>query len=235
MISYRETETDDLLKVRIMRVITSMGFAEETGIRKYCSTPLTKAMTKPALESAMRLWYVGAYTEAKHRPCKANPRSHNYSATIQMKLHDYLRETSYRCPSDGTNCAFQWTFDTSLSYFDHVFRDPQMLHDFNTFMTGNRGTRRHWTDWFPVKDEVLAGSTSQAQTLLVDVGGGKGHDAEHFVRRFPQAAGHVVLQDLPKVLDKIHDLHAGVQVMSHDFFTPQPVQGKYFIEISPRR
>ena len=42
--------------VRIMRVITAIEFAAEAGPQSYVATPLTKAMTKPALEAAAKIW-----------------------------------------------------------------------------------------------------------------------------------------------------------------------------------
>ena len=42
--------------VRIMRVITAIGFAAEAGPQTYIATPLTKAITKPALEAATKTW-----------------------------------------------------------------------------------------------------------------------------------------------------------------------------------
>ena len=42
--------------VRIMRVITAIGFAAEAGPQSYLATPLTKAMIKPALEAAAKIW-----------------------------------------------------------------------------------------------------------------------------------------------------------------------------------
>lgn len=44
------------LSVRIMRVITSIGFAIELDEQVYMATPLTKAIAKPALEGGMRFW-----------------------------------------------------------------------------------------------------------------------------------------------------------------------------------
>lgn len=42
--------------VRIMRVITAIEFAAEAGSQSYLATPLTKAITKPALEAAAKTW-----------------------------------------------------------------------------------------------------------------------------------------------------------------------------------
>ena len=43
-------------EVRIMRIITAIGFAAEAGPQSYLATPLMKAITKPALEAAAKIW-----------------------------------------------------------------------------------------------------------------------------------------------------------------------------------
>ena len=47
---------------------------------------------------------------------------------------------------------------------------------------GNRVNRARRIDWFPVEAEILFGTPHG--TLLVDVGGGEGHDLEQLLARF---------------------------------------------------
>lgn len=104
---------------------------------------------------------------------------------------------------------------------------PERQRDFHEFMTGIRAARKHWIDWFPVESELLSATTTdENDTLLVDVGGGKGHDLERFLRQYPHTKGRLVLQDLPSALNIIQQLSSGIHPMPHDFFTPQPVKGK---------
>ena len=103
--------------------------------------------------------------------------SHNISAQVQMKMHEYFRPNEYVCPTDSSNCAFQWTFDTKLPYFEGLHSNPETKNDFNTFMSENRVDRKHWIDWSPVEAEILSGTSGTPHdTLVVDVGGGEGHD-----------------------------------------------------------
>jgi len=95
-------------------------------------------------------------------------------------------------------------------------------------MKAMRSTRRHWTDWYPVQAELLADASCDTQdVLLVDVGGGKGHDLERFSQRFPAASGRLVLQDLPTTLDGVAELGVNIEVLPHDFFGVQPIRGSY--------
>ena len=98
------------------------------------------------------------------------------------------------------------------------------MQEFNTFMSGIRSTRKHWVDWFPVQAELLDGADTVAKAdWLVDLGGGNGHDLEKFLARFPEAAGRLVLQDLPKTIANIKGLSSDIRAMSHDIFTAQPI------------
>ena len=102
---------------------------------------------------------------------------------------------------------------------------PSLLRDFNNFMGQTMGARQYWVDWFPVEEYLLAGFDS-GTTLLVDVGGGKGHDLQAFHARYP-GRGKLVLQDLPQALDSIGDeINPVIERMKQDFFTDQPVKGK---------
>lgn len=71
---------------------------------------------------------------------------------------------------------------------------------------------------------------SADRPLLVDIGGGRGHDLLEFRNRFPEAPGKLVLEDLPSVIDEVRDaqdLNAGdVDAVPYDFFAgQQPVPG----------
>lgn len=66
--------------------------------------------------------------------------------------------------------------------------------------------------------------TSTRCTALADIRAGIGQQCIEFRRRFPDAPGRVILQDLPHVVEQAMP-HDGVEKMGHSFFTPQPVKG----------
>jgi hypothetical protein len=71
---------------------------------------------------------------------------------------------------------------------------------------------------------------SESSTLLVEIGGGKGHDLVAFDVAFGKSkGGELVLQNLPQVLNEIpgNQMSSKIQKMVHDFFGDQPVKGKH--------
>jgi hypothetical protein len=59
--------------VRIMRVITSIRYAQEAGERLYTSTPLTVAITVPALEACMIHRYANIHIDILYFYIYFNP------------------------------------------------------------------------------------------------------------------------------------------------------------------
>ncbi len=100
---------------------------------------------------------------------------------------------------------------------------PHIKDDFDTFMGNTMGARNYWVDWFPVQEDLIEGATEDS-ALIVDVGGGKGHDLQAFHERYPQR-GRLVLQDLPVVIRNIEHLDPAIERSDYDFFTEQPIKG----------
>lgn len=111
-----------------------------------------------------------------------------------------------------------------MTTFEFMSSIPRILKDLNTFMGNTMGARKSWIDWFPAQERLLDGA-KEAMPLLVDVGGGKGHDVLDFHSKYPQEGRRLVLQDLASVTDDLVDLGPAVERMTYDFFTDQPVKG----------
>lgn len=94
-------------------------------------------------------------------------------------------------------------------------------------MEGSRDDTLHWADWFPVQEQILDGASAD-RPLLVDVGGGRGHDIAGFKQKFPCGSGRLVLEDLPSVIEDIKLLDSDIQRIKHSFFDPQPVKGLFY-------
>ncbi len=89
----------------------------------------------------------------------------------------------------------------------------------------------HWLDWFPVKEEVIKGLEQDEKAVtMVDVGGSLGHELLELKKRYPELPGRLVLQDLPETIKGVAETKV-FEPAVHDFFTPQPVEGKCILSL----
>ncbi|PHH64487.1 hypothetical protein CDD81_4562 [Ophiocordyceps australis] len=77
-----------------------------------------------------------------------------------------------------------------------------------------------WLDVVDFEGEFGSGDG----VAFVDVGGGIGQQCQHLLQRHPTLKGQVVLQDTPDVLKGALRGY-GMQTMSYDFFSEQPIKG----------
>lgn len=204
-----EANAETLLIVRIMRVITTTGFAAEAGPQRYVQTALTKAITIPALEVTIK-------------------GQTDYALQISTQFPSYFATHGYACPTSPTSTPFQHVYQTRETFFQWLHSDPSRRRDVELRMEALRTSREHWTTWFPVSKNLLSGSNQDEDpesVLLVDVGGGAGEDIKKFLKKFPDAKGRVVLEDLPAVLEGVKGLDERIEMVGHDFFNEQPVKG----------
>jgi ubiquinone/menaquinone biosynthesis C-methylase UbiE len=152
-------------------------------------------------------------------------KTHSYpQLKISANLYEYFEKTGYKNPGDAYDGPFQFGVKTQDHYFDWLNQNPVEQHAFNSVMTLGRTFRgEEWFEFFPVEEKL---QTSPGQTLLIDIGGGMGHDIVEFKKRYPQLPGKLVLQDLPQVIDDIKEpLPEGVEAVKYDMYTPQPIKG----------
>ena len=138
----------------------------------------------------------------------------------------YLAKTGYKNVT-GNPGPFQHAKSTSDDMFPWLINNnPDLMHHFSNFMAGQQAQRGDWFNRLDVKSLMLNGANSGSDaTLIVDVGGGEGHDIQAFHRAFPDAPGKLVLQDLPPVINNIKQLDQAIDKMAYDFFTTQPIKG----------
>lgn len=95
-------------------------------------------------------------------------------------------------------------------------------------MGGYRAGKSSWVDlgFYPVEERLGSGmKEGTEEALLVDVGGGLGHDLELLKEKHEHLPGRLILQDKEEVLSQIPATDNVFEKMRHDFFTRQPVQG----------
>ena len=146
-----------------------------------------------------------------------------------LQLIPWLSEHNNKCPTDPRNGLLQRAFNTDLEAFEYWSHKPDVLEQFNLSMSGIRSTRPLWFSWFPVEERLLKGASEENdKVLMIDIGGGLGHDIGAFKKRFPSAKGRLVLQEMPKVIDDIKELDSSIERVKHDIFQEQPIKGKNF-------
>ncbi|KAJ5387069.1 hypothetical protein N7509_009610 [Penicillium cosmopolitanum] len=200
-----QKNADVQLVERIMRVIVANGFATESGPGQYGPTEWSIKMTERKVIGTMDSLFV------------------DFLPIIQ-KTPEYFQKSNYRNPGDPKDGPFQHAYNTTGDCWEWLAKNPEALRRFNTFMEGSRDDTSHWADWFPVQEQLLNGASAD-HPLLVDVGGGRGHDIAGFKQKFPCGAGRLVLEDLPSVIEDIKILDSDIQRIKHSFFEPQPIKG----------
>ncbi|KAF3055593.1 Demethylsterigmatocystin 6-O-methyltransferase [Daldinia childiae] len=190
-----------LLITRLLRVLASVNLLDEVGEETWQATPITKAMASKGISAGIRM--VGDMVMG-----------------AASKAPKYLKEAGYRCPTDPNDGFMQYAFQTKLTTFQLFNSIPQVQKDFNNFMGSTLGSRKIWLDWYPIQ-ELIDGAVPDS-ALLVDIGGGKGHDLIAFHERYPHK-GRLVLQDF--VIDTIEELDPAIDPMYYDFFAEQPIKG----------
>lgn len=148
-------------------------------------------------------------------------------------MSPFFKAAGHREPEDPRNGIFQFAFQTEKEAFEAWHMAPEVMDNFNVFMTGVRGSRTSWVDWWPVEALVLHDAVDDDDSvILVDIAGGVGHDIQALKRKFPKQRGRYILEDLPVVIDSIKQLDEGIERVKYDFFTPQTVKGKYIVEMN---
>ncbi|BCS24052.1 uncharacterized protein APUU_40496A [Aspergillus puulaauensis] len=196
---------EELFIIRILRIASTVHFVEETAANTWKATRITEVMARKGISASHRV-----ISEVVVRPFQSAPDF-------------FLQKGHYSCPTDPKNGLVQFAFDTEQSAFDYLGSDPSLLADFNITMEAAAGKRIKWTEWYPVHSRVLDGALEDT-VLMVDVGGGDGHDILHFNSKFPNS-GRLVLEDLGAVTEGIEKLDESIEKISYDFFTEQPIKG----------
>jgi len=112
--------------------------------------------------------------------------------------------------------------------FGVLARNPAEKKNFDNFMQARlHPSIPKWFDIYDAQSELAAAKDTDSKALIVDIGGGKGHDIALFAERFPTLPGELILQDLAQTFESgLVASRDKVTIMAHDFFTEQPIKGK---------
>ena len=132
----------------------------------------------------------------------------------------------YQNPTDNDDTPFQIAHHTDKNVFDWLSGHPE---NFEAAMRHMSSARTGQKSWIADPELFLAEEfADDHDVLMVDVGGGIGHQCEALRELHAELEGRVVLQDLPGTIamaddDRLEQLR--IERQEHDFTTEQPVKG----------
>ncbi|GAB7344051.1 hypothetical protein MBLNU457_1969t1 [Dothideomycetes sp. NU457] len=211
---------DELLIVRLMRVLSTTGFIEEVGVSEYASNAVTRHAVTPGAIGALK---------------------HHYDLDMAMggRLVEYMRrapdKTIYQFAGEPQGCQTLFDFTHGhATIFGLISSDTDKGREqkkaFDEYMAAKRppASMKQWFETYPVVSKFSDAKADADSVLIVDVGGGPGQELVGLKQAHPQLPGRYVLQDLPITLDRISassPMMDGIEKMPYDFFIRQPVRG----------
>ena len=202
-----ESGADIRLLERLIKHVAVVDFVRETAPDEYAANDMTACLASSGGEGLL----VDIYQISK----------------AFDSFPKYFERIGYSNPLGKDKSAFYHIY--RQHYFDYLIapgneRGAKAFHDHMKF-------KAFGVKWFEVPgiiDTLFESkqNLSEDQALIVDVGGSTGHALIEFASSNPQVKGRKILQDLPScidALDKSHLASCGIEAMSHDFFTPQPI------------
>lgn len=139
-----------------------------------------------------------------------------------VHLPSYFAANGYHEPPNQETGPYAAIFD--CTYWQRINRIPELKHDFDTYMSTHKKGGSSLVDLLSLAT-LVKGYDKTYPVLLVDIGGGVGHQCMELKSRYPSLPGELVVQDLriSKELELV-----GVKGMEYDFFTPQPIKSKFY-------
>ncbi len=205
-------KTAPRLMERLLRHLAATSVIIESGPSTFASTPLSRALCDPIRFAALE-WSSGL------------------PGPVLARLPAYLAETGYKEPQDPQHGPFQFAFNTDLTPWTWAATQKGLPHAFARHMSGYHAERPSWMDegFYPVQTRLGDGMKSgDNEVLIVDVGGGLGHDLEELKVKCPALVhkGRLVLQELRQTASSAKKSRPWLEATVHDFFQPQPIKSK---------
>ncbi|KAL9073789.1 MAG: hypothetical protein Q9157_004614 [Trypethelium eluteriae] len=200
------SRADPVLLSRMLKHLAAMQLIGETSEGLYYPNHLTRALTKPENNGGIT-WCVEAI------------------GPTLLQLPAYLASIGYQNPDNDVDGPWQFAHNTDLLHWPWTVEHPRLHKAFNAYMSAHQTGGSYWADqsFYPVKERLIQDADPKG-VLLVDIGGGKGHDLQRFIDHFPDSKGQLVLQDMPEVIAEAGHLDPRIRPVGHNFFEVQPVK-----------
>ncbi|KAI1164113.1 S-adenosyl-L-methionine-dependent methyltransferase [Nemania serpens] len=207
----QKTDIDPGLMRRLLRYYQSLGMVSQLGDDSFGPSKITRNLTS-------RICSVGVtfYFQVLSRVFLAVPQ--------------FLKEVNYKSTTNPNFCAWNIAHATSEPPWKWLQSYPQLAKATGEWMAAHRDGLPTFLDAVNFEQEFVQ-DTTDTTPLLVDVGGGVGHQCLAFRLRYPAIPGRVILQDLDNVVALAESSplpgfrDSGIEAQVHDFFAPQPVKG----------
>jgi hypothetical protein len=141
---------------------------------------------------------------------------------------DYMHETGFHQFPAKSDEKSPFEYAHKSGFFEFFEKNRDQRKYFDDFMSIRREGLVVWHETYPIADQLGPGAdTNPEAVMLVDVGGGWGHDLKSLFKTHPGLSGRLILQDLPIIIDQVQSRSDtdGFELMCYDIFTPQPVKG----------
>ncbi|KAF2720474.1 S-adenosyl-L-methionine-dependent methyltransferase [Polychaeton citri CBS 116435] len=207
------TKASSALLSRLLKHLAATHIIAETGVDSYAATTLSNALAQTGHSEGVKYTYDIA--------------TPSFAAMPSYFRDNATASSFYTNPWDISNGPFQYAHKTEKPFFLYLNERPESLKAFNHYMTSFREGKAGWTDVYPVEERLIANpeDSSNARPILVDVGGGLGHDLRSLHQKVPNLKpDQLILQDRPEVISAISASSPEklpFTPSAHDFFTPQ--------------
>ncbi|KAH8667923.1 O-methyltransferase [Tricladium varicosporioides] len=137
-----------------------------------------------------------------------------------MAMPRTLVDHQYKAPTKETGTPYKWAHGEELWTWlgSHPDRALNMV----------AGMRSHNpADAYPWGIELGKLNLKDEDVAIVDVAGGQGHIMEEIRNRNPSIKARFIVQDLPSTFEAVPVPPEGVEFMTYDIFTPQPVKDAF--------
>jgi hypothetical protein len=148
---------------------------------------------------------------------------------IGAKLMEYMRETKIHQFPKKPQQKSPFEFAHGCAMFEYMGENQDQRDYLDDYMAIRRQGLVNWHETFPMAAELGPEARKDNESvLLVDIGGGWGHDLQSFHKAHPDVPGRLILQDLPIIIERVQreGRPEGVECMIHDFFKTQPIRGQ---------
>lgn len=214
-----------------MRLVTYVGVANEVGENTYTANEMTRLINQPGLSGGEKHQYVLLLLCTLHSVKIVLIRCTSFDLffPIGARLVEYMHKTGvHQFPTNDTELSpFRYAHN-GMHFFEYFDKTPEQRKYLDDYMAVRRVGLATWFETFPMAQTLCPGTKMDKDSvLLVDVGGSWGHELAAFAQTYPDVHGRLILQDLPKVIEKVkrEAPPASVECVAYDFFTAQPIQG----------